>query len=91
LVVETKNAPIIPFDIFTNVKYRHAKLANDEAALHASNVGLGKNIKKLVFCKLKKRERCWVRPFVKQYHLWASTFHSITFVCSIFLFGAINN
>jgi hypothetical protein len=31
LVVETRNAPTIPFDIFTNIKYCHVKLANDEA------------------------------------------------------------
>jgi hypothetical protein len=45
LVIETSNAPIIPFDIFTNVRYRHVKLVGDEAVFHASNVGLGKNIK----------------------------------------------
>jgi hypothetical protein len=46
LVVETRNAPTIPFNIFTDVKYCRVKLADDEVALHASNVGLGKNIKK---------------------------------------------
>jgi hypothetical protein len=49
LVVETRNALTIPFDIFIDVKYYRVKLANDEAVLHASDVGLGKNIKKWCF------------------------------------------
>ncbi len=45
-IVETIMTPMVPFNIFIDVKYSHVKIASDEATLQMSNVSLGKSIKK---------------------------------------------
>jgi hypothetical protein len=44
--VESSKIPIVPFNIFTNVRYHHMKVVGNKTTLQTSTIGLDKSIKK---------------------------------------------
>jgi hypothetical protein len=53
-VVQIGKTLIVTFNIFTNIRYHHVKLAGDEATLISSTIRLGKTIKKSHVMSIEK-------------------------------------
>jgi hypothetical protein len=44
--MESSKALVVPFNIFTNARYHHMKVVEDEVILRTTIIGLDKSIKK---------------------------------------------
>ncbi len=53
--MELGKTPTVPFNIFTNARYRHVKVIWDEVVLWMSIVSLNKSIKKFDILSIEEK------------------------------------
>ncbi len=82
--MESGKTLAIPFNIFINVTYHHAKVVGNERTFQASPIGVGKLIKKSNILCIGKKQRILAQAMCQPTSPCNLNFKFIIFTCKIF-------